>query len=113
MAAFTVRVPTPLDLTQQRLSVGDTFQFITKINVTQEKFEAFSSELTTFVNDLQQLADVSNLAIETAEAAAQDLQTVRDYMDVNLNPALEAALERIREEQPVTEEDLHAHALYF
>lgn len=109
----TIRVPGAIDLSRHRIAVGDTTAFVTKINTTQQVLEEFSTELSDMAYDLQQVSIVATQVISAAQAAAADLQSTRDLMDVNLSPAVDSALARIAAVEPVTEADLHAHSLYF
>lgn len=52
-----IRVPGAVDLTQYRVQVGDTVQFIEKINNTQADLENWAQQLTFCATDLQAAAD--------------------------------------------------------
>jgi len=70
----TITVPTPIDLTDQRLVIGDDGNdFIAKITKTQAAFETFSSGLGVTVSDMQALAAEQE---QGAVQVAQDKQTV-------------------------------------
>lgn len=52
-----IRLPGVVDLTQYRVQVGDTVQFIEKINNTQADLENWAQQLTFCATDLQAAAD--------------------------------------------------------
>ena len=53
----TIRVPDPVDLTEHRINVGDTTQFIAKFNRTQGDLEQFSGQLGGFSEDVARIAE--------------------------------------------------------
>lgn len=111
MSFLEIRLPAPIDFSEQRLRAGDTHQFISKLNDTQAKLEAFSAQLVLLVEDLEPITDVAKLA--QVQDAAADLEVVRTFMDASLNPVVKDALDRINSAEPITQANLHALALYF
>ncbi len=77
MTTVTIQVPDSLDLTAQRVQIGDSVEFIDKINTTQQNLELFSQQLTTFSSDLQQaVVVIDGIAAGSAQAAADNIQTI-------------------------------------
>lgn len=77
MTTVTIQVPDSLDLTAQRVQIGDSVEFIDKINTTQQNLELFSQQLTTFSSDLQQaVVVIDGIAAGSAQAAADNVQTI-------------------------------------
>lgn len=89
--AVTIRVPGTIDLTDQRIQVGDTVAFIEKMNATQQKLEAWTSQdWNNFVADVSAAAQaISSDADAVASAAqqvaanAQQVATDRDQVAAN------------------------------
>ena len=77
MTTVTITVPAEIDLSNQRLVTGDPGSvFIAKITNTQTAFEQFSTQLSTFVSDLQQaVVVIDGIAAGSAQAAADGVQT--------------------------------------
>lgn len=73
MADLLVRVPGPIDLTPERVEIGDTTAFLSKFTATQVKLEVFSQGLTHLSDDLQAVADA---VAENAEQTGLDRQQV-------------------------------------
>ncbi|MBB1485888.1 hypothetical protein [Oceanospirillum sediminis] len=96
---ITIRTPGPIDLTQYKVQVGDTTEFIEKINGTQVDVENWAQQLTWCASDLQnavsQIGDRYADVVQRSNQVSEDLQSARDLMDVSLNPAIEDAVEYI------------------
>ena len=76
MTTITIQVPDSLDLTAQRVQIGDSVEFIDKINTTQQNLELFSQQLTTFSSDLQQaVVVIDGIAASSAQTAADGVRT--------------------------------------
>lgn len=73
--AFTLHTPQPIDLTEQRIQVGDTIAFVEKMNTTQQKLEQWTDQdWNTFVNDLENIdANLQQLQQAAATSAANAL----------------------------------------
>lgn len=84
---MTIRTPKPIDLTEERIQVGDTIAFVEKMNRTQEKFENWTSQdWNNFAADVaavaasidqagvvaQENAEAANLSKNAANAAANN-----------------------------------------
>lgn len=76
-----IRVPGAVDLTQYRVQVGDTVQFIEKINNTQADLENWAEQLTFCATDLQAAADQIGTrhgeVVQTGTQVAEDKDTVQ------------------------------------
>ncbi len=56
MVATVINVPAALDLSANRISVGDTAEFVIKFDATQAALEGFSSGLSVMASDFLALA---------------------------------------------------------
>lgn len=76
-----IRIPDPLDLTQYRIQVGDTVEFIEKMTGTQDDLDAFSGQLNLTVADMQSAADQISTRytqiLQTGQQVADDKSTVQ------------------------------------
>ncbi len=76
MTTVTITAPSAIDLSGQRLVTGDPGSvFIAKITDTQTTLEQFSTQLGTFVSDLQQaVVVIDGIASNSATVAANAVQ---------------------------------------
>ncbi|MFG1487653.1 phage tail protein [Oceanospirillum sp. HFRX-1_2] len=73
----TIRVPDPVDLTQYRINVGDTTEFVAKFNQTQSDVETLSDQLGDFSEDITRIAGGIEAEASRAEKLSrQNLQPV-------------------------------------
>ncbi|ODC02732.1 hypothetical protein BFW38_03395 [Terasakiispira papahanaumokuakeensis] len=70
MARPHVTPPEPIDLTDQRIQIGDTTAFVTKFNTTQDQFERFSTETDAYTTQLSALGDYLEQRADSADADA-------------------------------------------
>lgn len=68
----TIRKPDPLDLTEERLQIGDTTQAVTKMGNAWDELTVFSQQLNNMADDMAQAA---NAAIEAGKTAGKDGQS--------------------------------------
>lgn len=86
MARPQVTPPAPIDLTDQRIQIGDTTAFVSKLNTTQDQFERFSEETDAYANQLNALGDYleqrADSADDDAAATADDRKAVYRFHTV-------------------------------
>lgn len=85
---MTIRTPKPIDLTDERIQVGDTIAFVEKMNRTQEKLENWTSQdWNNFAADVaavaKKLEEARDSAQESADLVAGAVLQVKDYVEDN------------------------------
>ncbi|ODC02733.1 hypothetical protein BFW38_03405 [Terasakiispira papahanaumokuakeensis] len=84
MARPHVTPPEPIDLTDQRIQIGDTTAFVTKFNTTQDAFERFSEATGPYAEQLNALGEYLEQRADSAEEAAlstaDDRQATRAHL---------------------------------
>ena len=81
MARPQVTPPDPIDLTDQRIQIGDTTAFVSKLNTTQDEFERFSEETDAYANQLNALGDYLEQRADSADADAAATAADRQAVD--------------------------------
>lgn len=93
-----IRTPNPIDLTEQRVNIGDTREFVEKINATQQKLEQWTAQdWQNFVQDVQDVAAYM-LALKqqtenSVSSVTNAVNNVTEYTDQKMGEAVTEAAE--------------------
>ena len=106
---MTIRTPKPIDLTEERIQVGDTIAFVEKMNRTQEKFEEWTGQdWNNFAADVaavaKKLEEARDSAQESADLVAGAVLQVKDYVEDNFASLGTAATRDVGDFAPMKSE---------